>query len=103
MTAFTFELLKKGIVVGYEEHKQSSIYKFPKIRIHHSKFGVNSWDIKEWPEKYIEHDEKRLLSETRSFTDLEAMKLKRQNCKHENAVGAGGITVCYDCGWDDWS
>ena len=40
------------------------------IRIHHSKLGINTWDIKEWPERYIEHDEKKLLSETKSITDL---------------------------------
>lgn len=103
MATITYELLRNGKPVGFEEHKRSDYYNKPQIRIHHSKYGVNTWDIKEWPERYIEHDEKRLLSETKSVTDLEALKIKRQNCKHENTVGAGGITVCYDCGWDDWS
>lgn len=100
MSTVTFELFKNGKSVGFEEHKEAGYFNEKMIRIHHSRHGVNTWDIREWPEKYIEHDEKRLVSETKSVTDLAALKLKQQNCKHENLVGAGGISVCYDCGWD---
>jgi hypothetical protein len=79
-----FELFRNGELVGIEEHKVSSYYNKKQVRIFHGKINGNSgmWDIKEWPERYIEHDKKE--------------------CLHDNMVVAGGISVCYDCGYDDW-
>lgn len=62
MAKMIFELFKNGKSVGFEEHKLTSYYNDDHIRIYHSKYkGINVWDIKEWPERYIEHDEKKLL------------------------------------------
>lgn len=79
-----FELWQNKKIVGYEEHKQSSYYNKPQIRIFHGKLNSNvgMWDIKEWPEKFIEHDRKR--------------------CLHENVVSAGGIVICQDCQYEEW-
>ena len=80
-----FELFMKGKVVGYEIHKPSSYYNKPQMRIFHGKLNdatVGMWDIKEWPERFIEHDKKR--------------------CLHDNTTSAAGLAQCLDCGYEVW-
>lgn len=56
MRTIKFRLIKDNEVVGYEHHVQSSPYG---IRIFHSKlYDAIKWDIREWPERYIEHGSK---------------------------------------------